>query len=177
MPVRLLVAAAVLLAGCSSSSSTEERDFTQVSDAFDALNTRIEALPDATILPAGTATYRGLARLDVLGGSGNVLVGDAELNADFANATVSGAMSRFVDSQAGAVGGAIAMTGGTISGARIEGLAVAGDLAVGDRTLAFRGTGRGKFTGQEGSAAIVQMGGTAAGPNQPDWTGGAYLER
>jgi hypothetical protein len=178
MPVRSILAAAALLAACSSSSSTDTRDFVELSDAFDALNTSIDALPATTILPPGSATYAGLARIDyALDGEQRVLVGDAALTADFDAATVSGTLSRFVDSREGAASGRIAVAGGTISGVRIDGLGVSGDVDVGDRTLTFAGTGRGQFKGDDAEAVRIEMGGMAAGPDQPGWIGAAYADR
>jgi hypothetical protein len=150
----------------------------ELSDAFDALNTAIDALPATATPPPGSATHAGLARIDyALEGDQRVLVGDAALTADFDAATVSGTLSRFVDSGAGAVDRRIDMVGGTISGPRIDGLAVSGNLGVGDRTLALVGTGRGQFKGEDAEAVRIEMGGAAVGPDQPGWVGAACMER
>jgi hypothetical protein len=181
MPVRLIaLATTVIVSSCgSSSTSNDGPTFAEVSDAFDALNTTIDALPATVSMPAGgSASYAGLARIDYgSGGAQRVMVGEAALVADFGSGTASGTLSRFVDQRTGAVDGRIAMTGGTISGRDIDGLAVSGDLGVGDETLAFRGTGRGQFKGVDAPAVRLEMGGVSGGAGQPDWTGAAYLER
>jgi hypothetical protein len=182
MSLRLIaLATTVLVSNCGSSSSDPDEGpgFAEVSDAFDALNTTIDALPATVTMPAGgSASYTGLARIDYLrDGSARVMVGEAALTADFGSATASGTLTRFVDQRAGAVDGGLAMTGGTISGRDIAGLAVSGDLGVGEETLAFRGTGRGQFKGVDAPAVRLEMGGVSGGAGQPDWTGAAYLER
>jgi hypothetical protein len=182
MPIRLIAfATTVIVSSCGSSSSDPDEGptFSEVSDAFDALNTTIDALPATVTMPtSGSASYTGLARIDyALDGAQRVMVGDAALTADFGSATASGTLTRFVDQRAGTVSGGIAMTGGTISGRDIDGLAVSGDLGVGDQTLAFRGTGEGQFRGVGAPAVRIEMGGVSGGAGQPDWTGAAYLER
>ena len=182
MPLRLIAfATTVIISSCGSSSSTPDAgpSFIEVSDAFDALNTTIDALPPTLTMPAaGSASYTGLARIDyALDGAQRVMVGEAALTADFGSATASGTLTRFIDGAEGRVRGGIAMTGGTIAGRDIDGLAVSGDLGVGDRTLAFRGTGDGQFKGVDAPAVRLEMGGVAGGADQPGWSGAAYLER
>jgi hypothetical protein len=182
MPLRLLAfATTVIVSSCGSSSSTPDEGptFAEVSDAFDALNTGIDVLPPTvTMPPSGSASYAGLARIDYAqGGAQRVMVGEAALIANFGSGTASGTLSRFIDEREGAVTGRISMTGGAISGRDIDGLAVSGDLGVGDRTLAFRGTGRGQFKGDNAEAVRLQMSGVAGGADQPGWAGAAYLDR
>lgn len=172
------VAAALALAGCSSSTPTDSRDFGEVSAAFDTLNTSIDALPTPTILPGGSASYAGLARIDYsLDGAPGVLVGDAALSVDFDAARVSGTLARFVDDRAGTATGGIAMTGGTISGVRIDGLGIDGTLGVGGRALSFTGSGRGQFKGTDAGGVRLEMGGSGGAPDAPGWIGAAYLTR
>jgi hypothetical protein len=172
---------AVVVSNCGGGSSDPDEGptFAEVSDAFDALSTTIDALPPTLTMPAGgSASYAGLARIDYgFGGAQRVMVGEAALIADFGSGTASGTLSRFVDQREGAVDGRISMTGGTISGRNIDGLAVSGDLGVGDETLAFRGTGSGQFKGVDAPAVRLEMGGAAGGAAEPGWSGAAYLER
>jgi hypothetical protein len=179
MTMRLLAAIALTVAGCSSSSSIDAPNFSELSDAFDALNTSIDALPLSDPMPQGSATYSGLARIDyVLNGDPSVLVGDAVLTADFGAATVDGALSRFVHDSEGLVDGRIALTGGTITGPRIDGIAIDGSLEIGGESLDFDGAGRGQFKGGDAEALRLELFGSGGGPTQPDgWYGNAYLER
>jgi hypothetical protein len=182
MSIRLIaLATTVVVSNCGGGSSDPDEGptFAEVSDAFDALNTTIDALPPTLTMPAaGSASYTGLARIDyALDGAQRVMVGEAALTADFGSATASGTLTRFIDGAEGPVRGGIAMTGGTIAGRDIDGLAVSGDLGVGDRTLAFRGTGEGQFRGVDAPAVRLEMGGAAGGADQPGWSGAAYLER
>jgi hypothetical protein len=182
MFLRLIAfASTVIVSNCggSSSSPVEGPTFAEVSDAFDTLNTTIDALPPTVTMPAtGSASYTGLARIDyALAGAQRVMVGDAALTADFGSGTASGTLSRFVDEVDGPVRGVIAMSDGTISGRDIGGLAISGDLGVGDRTLAFRGTGEGQFRGVGAPAVRIEMGGAGGAAGQPGWSGAAYLER
>ncbi len=182
MSLRLIaLATTVIVSNCGGGSADPDEGpaFAELSDAFDSLNTRIDVLPPTATMPAsGSASYTGLARIDyALDGAQRVMVGEAALAADFSNAMASGTLTRFVDARDGAIRGGLAMTGGTLSGRDIDGLAVSGDLGVGDRTLAFRGTGRGQFKGEDAGAVRLQMSGVAGGPDEPGWAGAAYLER
>jgi hypothetical protein len=179
MIMRLVAAFALAVAGCSSSSSIDAPTFPELSDAFDALNTSIDALPLTDPMPQGSATYSGLARIDyVLNGEPSVLVGDAALTADFRAATVDGALSRFVHDSEGPVDGRIALTGGTITGPRIDGIAIDGSLEIGGKSVDFEGSGRGQFKGADAEAARLELFGSDGGPAQPDgWYGNAYLQR
>jgi hypothetical protein len=179
MIMHLLAATALTIAGCSSSSSIDAPNFSELSNAFDALNTSIDALPLTDPMPQGSSTYSGLVRVDyVRSGDPSVMVGDAALTADFRAATVDGALSRFVHDSEGAVDGRIALTGGTITGPRIDGIAIDGSLEIGGESVDFDGSGRGQFKGADAEAGRLELFGSGGGPTQPDgWYGNAYLQR
>jgi hypothetical protein len=54
------------------------------------------------------------------------------------------------------------MVGGTISGPRIDGLALSGNRGI---------------TGEDAEAVRIEKGGAAVGPDQPGWVGAACMER
>lgn len=99
--IRAGVAAAALaaLAGCDGAFEFEEvAGFDELSDSFEVMEARVEALPITTAgeLPvAGQATYRGFAGLEMETPEPTQLFGTAAITTDFGDRTLSGELGGF----------------------------------------------------------------------------------
>lgn len=149
--------------------------------AFESLASRLEDAEPTVDLPAsGAADYAGFLGATVVrtGGATLFLSAEARLTARFAEGTVSGGFSRFMDAGGADLPGQATLGAGRIGPAGI-GAEVTGGVTAGGEELGIDGTFSGTFLGPaaESAAGVVDAALTSGGSPAGTLTGEVWFER
>jgi hypothetical protein len=164
--------ALVGLAGCDEVNVEDELTYAEMVDANADMAARVTDLPvtaEEDMPVTGSTTFDGYAALTMGTENTTSLVGNAEITADFADATMSGTLDGFQGQVDGSdvqeLDGELVLSDGDIGIGTPAGFGVdvEGELTTDeDAVLGVNGTIAGSFRGEDGAEALsgVSAGGT-----------------
>jgi len=170
----------LLLAACGGSSSDnddERPSFEQLASRGNALEARLGALEETTVMPTtGSATYNGVAGFDMGGDNASDMLAELSLQANFADSTVGGKLSNFTTSDGSQMEGELNVADGIMNQQAFD-ANVSGTLRDGAESSTFDGTMNGAFLGANADAVSGTMNGSMEGTlaNGATEFGGAFV--
>ena len=172
--IPVAAAGTLVLSGCSGGGAEEDigANFQSRAEAAQQIydqTSGMSATPEASMPQSATANYAGVASAlaTLPEGETEALYADVEMQADFASDTVSGDMTNWYGNTVGAIGGAVTLSDGAISGADWSASGagtLSADGVTGDVAVSMNGT----FLGPDASAMQGTFSGAVGYDGAPD---------